>query len=128
MDLNSFQRINREIQKKGIEIFQSEIERFEHEDGQIKNIIMKDESQHSLTAFFFRPPMEQQTSIPKELGCNINEMGLIQIDDFSKTNVPGVFATGDNTVTLRSLATTIGAGTNSTALIVKELVEENFAM
>lgn len=116
------------FEKKGIAIIQSEIEAIEHENGQMKHLILKDGSKHALDAFFPRPSAEQHSIIPKELGCIIDEKGLIQVDEFSRTSVPGVCATGDNTVTFRSLATTIGGGTNSAAVIVKELVEENFSM
>ncbi len=87
---------------------------------------IKDGSRHAMDAYFFRPPMEQQTSVPKELVCNINEMGLIQVDDFFKTNVPGVFASGDSITIYRALAITIGAGLKCASFITKKLVEENF--
>ena len=79
-----------------------------------------------MNAYFFRPPMEQQTAVPKELGCTITEMGLIQVDEFYRTNVHGVYAVGDNITIYRSLAITIGAGAKCAAFLVKVLVEENF--
>ncbi len=116
------------FEKKGIAILQSEIESIVQENGQMKHVILKDGSRHALDALFSRAPMEQHLSAPKDLGCTINEMGFIQVDDFQKTNVPGVFAAGDCTTMYRTLSIAIAAGTKAAAFMVKELVEENFAM
>jgi len=115
------------FEKKGVAIIESEIEKFEHdENGQMNNLIMKDGSQHALDALFGKAPIEQHLSAPKDLGCTINEMGFIQVDEFQKTNVPGVFAAGDCTTMLRSLPIAIAAGAKAAAFIVHQLVDENF--
>jgi len=116
------------FEKRGIPIIETELESIEHENGQMKYLVLKDGSKHALNAFFPRPPIEQHSSVPKDLGCTINKMGLIQVDELQRTNIPGVFATGDCITLSRTLSVAIAAGTKAAAFIVKELVEENFAM
>ena len=116
------------FEKKGISIIETELESIEQENGQIKHLVLKDGSRHTLEALFSKAPTEQHLSAPKDLGCTINEMGFIQVDEFQRTTVPGVFAAGDCTTMYRVLSVAIAAGTKAAAFIVKELVEENFAM
>lgn len=114
------------LEKKGIPIIETEIQEIEHENGQMKNIILKDGSKQALEALFAKPPVEQHLSAPKDLGCTINEMGFIQVDELQKTNVPGVFAAGDCTTMYRALSVAIAAGTKAAAMIVHSLADENF--
>jgi len=115
------------FEKKRIPIIESEIQEIEHDGkGQMKSIILKDGSKHILEGLFAKAPVEQHLTVPKDLGCTINEMGFIQVDEFQKTNIPGVFAAGDCTTMYRALPVAIAAGTKASALIVMELVQENF--
>ena len=116
------------FEKKGIPIIETELESIEQENGQMKHLILKDGSRHAIDAFFAKAPVAQHLSAPKDLGCTINEMGFIQVDEFQRTTVSGVFAAGDCTTMYRALSVAISAGTKASAFIVKELVEENFAM
>jgi len=44
------------------------------------------------------------------LGCELTEQGLIKTDMFQKTSIANVFACGDNTSPMRSVAYAVGAG------------------
>jgi len=117
------------FEKKRIPILESEIQEIEHyEKGQMKSVILKDGSKHILEGLFARTSVEQHFNVTKEIGSTINEMGFIQVDDFQKTNIPGVYATGDCATMYRALPVAIAAGTKAAAMLVKELVEENFYM
>ena len=45
---------------------------------------------------------------------------------FQKTNVAGVFASGDNSTIARAVSVSVAAGTMAGASINKELVEDSF--
>ncbi len=114
------------LQTYRIGIVETELERVEHENGQIKNLILNDGSHHPITTLFARVPSQLSSSIPQELGCELTETGLIKTDAFQKTNITGVFAAGDNGTMLRSLAVAIATGTTAGAFINHELANDDF--
>ncbi len=114
------------LKAHNISIVEQEIEMIEQENGQIKNLVLNDASKFPLTTLFARVPFKLSTTIPQELGCELTETGLIKTDFFQKTTVAGVFAAGDNSNMLRSLAAAIASGTTAGAFINHELINDNF--
>jgi thioredoxin reductase len=109
-----------------IHVVEDEIESVEHEKGVIKQIVFKNGKQQSIASLYARIPFEQHCKIPETLGCTLTEQGHIQVDDFQRTSIAGVFAAGDNTTMFRSVSTAIGAGSKAGALINHELINEEF--
>jgi thioredoxin reductase len=60
------------------------------------------------------------------LGCELTEQGYIKIDGFQKTTVEGVFACGDNSAMMRSVANAVYSGNLTGAVVNKELTNELF--
>jgi thioredoxin reductase len=114
------------ISGKGFRVVDKDIARFEHQDGQIRQVIFQDGSKLPVTAVFARPTFRQHGEIPFQLGCLMTEPGFIQVDEFQKTTVPGVFAAGDNTTLFRTVSLATAAGTKAGAAMNKELIEEDF--
>ncbi|UYQ95303.1 NAD(P)/FAD-dependent oxidoreductase [Chitinophaga horti] len=111
---------------KGISINEQPIAAVEHVAGVIKRIVFKDTTTLPLEALYAKIPMHQKCPIPEALGCQLDEHGFIVVDFFSKTNVPGVYAAGDNTTMMRSVAAAVAGGTKAGAMINKELVDEGY--
>lgn len=114
------------LKNNNIEIIESEIEKFEHYNGQVQNIIFKDGSKTAITAIYARPLFEQHCTIPITLGCELTEQGYIQTDAFQKTSVHGIYASGDNCTFMRSVANAVAMGTLSGAMMNREIIEEEF--
>lgn len=114
------------LKKNNIEIVEKEIQGFEHENGQIKNIVFKDETKEPLKALYASPEVKQQSEVPKELGCDFTDHGRIEVDLFQKTNVPGIYAAGDNSSMGRAVSVAVSAGSVAGMMINKELVSEEF--
>lgn len=114
------------LKDNNIEIVESEIEKFEHNNGQIQNIIFKDGSKTAIKAIYARPAFEQHCTIPTELDCELNEHGYIQVDAFQKTTISGIYACGDNTTFMRSVANAVAMGTLAGAMINREIIEDEF--
>ncbi|MNY74183.1 dihydropyrimidine dehydrogenase subunit A [compost metagenome] len=70
--------------------------------------------------------MKQHCSLPQILGCGLNDQGLIKVDLMQKTTVYGVYASGDATTQMRSVALAVSSGSFAGAAINKELIEELF--
>jgi thioredoxin reductase len=112
--------------KHKINIEETEIDRLEHKNGYIENIIFKDGSKAPVTALYARLPFVQHSSIPQALGCEITTKGYIEIDAAQRTTIPGVYACGDNTTRMRTVANAVSMGTTTALMVNKELIEEEF--
>jgi thioredoxin reductase len=109
-----------------IEIVEGEIVALQHSQGFIRNIAFADGSQIPVSAVFARVSFRQHCDIPQRLGCELTESGHLKVNEFQKTNLPGVFAAGDNTTMFRTVSMATAAGTIAGASINKELIDESF--
>jgi thioredoxin reductase len=114
------------ISRKNVKINEYEIHSFAHNNGQIENIQFKDTSTISVKAIYARPSFIQHSGIPKALGCELTEHGLIKVDMLQKTSVPGVFAGGDNATLMRSVASAVFTGSMAGAAVNRELIDDEF--
>jgi thioredoxin reductase len=114
------------IEKHKINIVEKEIEKLEHANGYLQNIIFKDGTTSPIKVIYARSNFEQQCAIPENLGCEFTELGYIRVDPLQKTTVHGIYACGDNTTRIRTLANAVATGTTSGMMANKEIVEEEF--
>lgn len=114
------------LKKHNINILETEIAEVEHEKGQIYNVVFKDGQKANFEALYAALPFTQHSDIPAALGCEMTEHGYIQVDMFQKTTVKGVFACGDNTNMMRSVANAVYSGNLTGAIVNGELAEEQF--
>jgi thioredoxin reductase len=114
------------IESHGIKIVETEIEKLAHVEGQLQHIAFTDGNSFSLTALYARPSFEQHCTIPESLGCELTEDGYLKVDPFQKTTVSGIFACGDNTTRMRSVANAVAQGTTTGALVNREIILEEF--
>ncbi|HEU4634257.1 MAG TPA: NAD(P)/FAD-dependent oxidoreductase [Flavisolibacter sp.] len=109
-----------------INIAETEIEGIGHHNGSIENILFKDGRKEAVKALYARLPFVQHSAIPGLLGCELTAEGYIKTDGSQKTTVEGVFACGDNTVRMRTVANAVATGTATGLMVNKELIEEAF--
>jgi thioredoxin reductase len=114
------------LENHNIKIVETEIEKLAHTNGYLQKIIFKDGNESSIKALYVRSPFEQHCPIPETLGCELSDEGYILIDPFQKTTVPGIFACGDNTSRMRTVASAVGMGTAAGMMANKEIVLEEF--
>lgn len=115
------------LSEYNVKIVETEIERFEHNNGTIQNLMLKDNSKVAVKAIYAKIPFVQHSNIPAALGCELTEQGHIKVDMLQKTSVPGVFACGDNASPMRSVASAVSSGSVAGAMVNKELIDELFA-
>lgn len=114
------------LNKHNIKIIETEISEIEHENGCIKNVIFMDNNKINLDGLYVSLPFTQHSDIPVSLGCEITEHGHLRVDMFQKTTVENVFACGDNSSMMRSVATAVYTGNITGAMVNGELCKENF--
>lgn len=114
------------LSKHGIDIVDTPIEMLEHTNGQLQRMVFKDGGSYPVKALYIRAPFVQHSDMPQSLGCELTDDGYIRIDTMHRTTVPGVFACGDNTTRMRTVANAVAMGTTTGMMVNKELVSETF--
>lgn len=114
------------LEQHSIEVIEKEIVEIVHEQGRLRRVILDDGSDVQLDALYASVPFRQHTDLPAALGCQLNEQGYIQVNDFQQTTVPDVFACGDNSSPMRSVASAIAKGNFVGAVVNKELADADF--
>jgi thioredoxin reductase len=76
--------------------------------------------------------LHQRSPLPVQLGATLAPMGpiapeAIQVDPMGQTNVPGLYAAGDNSSARPSITGAIAAGSAAGAAIVHGLMDEQHA-
>ncbi|RZJ81701.1 MAG: NAD(P)/FAD-dependent oxidoreductase [Flavobacterium sp.] len=111
---------------KNINIVEKEIDELVNDNGQLKHILFKDETIHPLKAIFARGALEQHGTFASDLGCELTDFGYIKVNEMQETTVKGVFAAGDCSVMMRSVALSVSGGNMAGAIANKQLLEEDF--
>jgi thioredoxin reductase len=114
------------LQRHKIDIVESEIQRLEHKDGYLNNIIFKEGRVSPLKVLYARLPFVQHSPIAQSLGCELTSEGYLKVDAAHKTNINGVFACGDNTTRMRTVANAVAMGTTTGLMVNRELIDEEF--
>lgn len=109
-----------------ITIDEREIAEIEHQNGQMQTVIFQNGEKLALDALYAAVPFEQHSQIPMDLGCQLNEQGYIKTDMLQRTTVEGVYACGDNSSPMRSVANAVHFGNFTGAVVNKELSEASF--
>jgi thioredoxin reductase len=123
-DFTEEQTIN--IKQHNIAIIEATITEVEHTNGLIKNIFLSDGTSMPFDALYAALPFTQHSDIPASLSCELTEHGHIKVTSFQETNINGVFACGDNSNMMRSVALAVSSGNVTGAVVNGKLIEEQF--
>ncbi len=114
-----------QLERNKIEITEDNIAEVQHENGQIQKIVFENSREVSLEALYAKIPFKQNINT-EDLALELTEQGFIKVDAMQKTNIPGVFACGDNVTMMRSVANAVAQGNFTGAVVNRELTEEEF--
>lgn len=113
------------LKQHQVDVVEKIISKVNHTDGNVESIEFSDNSKTPIEAIYAKIDFEQSCKIPQELGCEINEYGLLIVDAFQKTTIPGIYACGDNS-SGRSIALAVSTGSIAGVFANKELIFEEF--
>jgi len=114
------------LKRHAIKIRETNVVRIIHQGGHLTAIEFEDGSRVSFNAVYAAVSFIQHSDIPMALGCELTEHGHIKVSHFQQTTVDGVYACGDNSSPMRSVANAIAAGNLTGAMVNKVLTEEDF--
>jgi thioredoxin reductase len=109
-----------------IKLVDTKIQRLSHQQGYLQEIVFQDGSADALTALYTRLPFRLSSPIPAQLDLALTAEGYIQVDARCRTSVPGVYACGDSTSRLRTVANAVFMGTTTGMMLNNDLIEEDF--
>lgn len=112
--------------RRGIKLIETEVVEMIHKNGCLESVWFSDGSKLTFDAVYAALPFIQHSAIPVSLGCELTEHGHIKVDHFQHTSVNGVYACGDNTSPMRSVASAVSAGNFTGAMVNKVLADEDF--
>lgn len=114
------------LESHHIKIIEKKIEKLKHINGQLNTVIFKDSSTTPLNVLYAPAPFEQHSTIPQSMGCEITEDGYIKVDHLQETSIKGIYAAGDNTSRMRTVANAVSMGTTAGIAISKKMIVEEF--
>ena len=114
------------LNKNNIKFIETQISEFENQNGHIQNVVFIDGTELSFDAVYAAIPFLQSSDIPISLGCELTEHGYLKVDNLQKTSVEGVYACGDNSNMMRSIANAVYSGNLTGAVVNGELADEGF--
>ncbi|QEE50171.1 NAD(P)/FAD-dependent oxidoreductase [Flavobacterium alkalisoli] len=116
----------KQFAKHNITIIEDRIIKVKHTKGQAEALISASGKAFPLGVVYYRPTPKQHCTLPEKLGCELDEMGYLKADFLQKTTVEGIYAAGDNTTPMRSVATAVATGNKAGAAINGILAIETF--
>lgn len=114
------------LKEHQIEVVPGRLAALEHKDGYMSAVRLQDGSTYAQDALFARIPFSQHCTIPEALGCEHDELGYLLSNEMKQTTVAGIYAAGDCTTMMRSVASAVAAGAMAGSALNKEMIDEDF--
>lgn len=109
-----------------IQIIETPIAQLAGQGDQIQRIVFADGTELARRALFIQPISTQHSDLAAQLGCVLNDVHRVIIDEQGHTNVAGVYAAGDMTTLLRQVAFAVVQGATAAVNINMDLINEDF--
>ena len=106
----------------GIGLDETPVAALHHTGPHLEALHLADGRTVALRVLYAGLPRHQASSLPAQLGCEVDEQALLRVDDLNQTTVPGVYAAGDNCSPLHQLANAIGIGNRLGAILSRDLI------
>lgn len=122
----------RTITALGADIASAKVERIEPTPRGAR-VLLSDGSHLEVTGILLAPTFHQAAPFAGQLGLRLLDSGCVEIDDFGRTSVPGVFAGGDLAhrssfpMPMPSVISSMAAGQMAAAAAVQDLLVEELA-
>ncbi len=116
-----------ELSRFNIRLVETPIVRVEGQDTQIERVVFADGVTLPCHAAFVRLTSTPHADFAAQLGCALNEAGLIEVDMMGQTSVAGVYAAGDLASRMRQVIFAASTGAAAGIGINMALVEADFA-
>lgn len=114
------------LSKNNIALVEKQVAEIQHNNGQLSALAFTDGTHQTFDCVYADVPTVQTSTLPQDLGCALNENGRIEVNFLFKTSEDGIFACGDNSSPLRSVATAVYGGNVTGSILNMELSAAEF--
>ncbi|MFD2630107.1 NAD(P)/FAD-dependent oxidoreductase [Oceanobacillus kapialis] len=116
------------LESKDIKIIEQPVTSFLGTDGQLKKVRFADGTEINRSGGFVMPQkIIPNLQLVENLGCETEESGILKTDDFGRTSIKGLYASGDASyVNPSQLIFAAADGSKIAAGINMDLIEEEF--
>ncbi|NEN83600.1 NAD(P)/FAD-dependent oxidoreductase [Paenibacillus elgii] len=113
-----------ELRDHHIPLFDTPIRAILSSEGMVNHVVLEDGTEIPCTGIFFKSELVPGTDLPQSLGCRISDTGVIAVDEFGKSSVPGIYAAGDASSLMHQSIAAAASGALAAAAINGELNRE----
>lgn len=110
-----------ELRRHQVPLFESPILNIESNEGIVRQVVLEDGTSIPCRGIFFKPELTTGSDLPQAIGCRLTEDGMVVVDDFGKTTVPGVYSAGDAASRLHQAVAAAAKGAFTAAALNNEL-------
>ena len=115
------------LKKHQVVIREEKIVRFEGAGGNLENIVFETGAKLARSGMLIRVRQHLRSDLAERLGCELTDSGHIKVSVLGETSVAGVYAAGDATSPMQSIATAVAQGSLAAgAGINRILASEDF--
>jgi thioredoxin reductase len=100
----------KKLNQLGITVYDDGIESIEGNSEQIHGVRLDNGHLIPCQTIFVRPRPYQHSDLAQDIGCEINEEGYVQVDEFGRTSVPHIYAAGDMITPFHQLVLAAASG------------------
>lgn len=114
------------FKRKNIELIETKIEKLSYTGEKLEGVVLEDKRTVELEGLFVFPsvPFNLKSQIGESLGCERTEFGVYKVNESNGTNIPGVYACGDNISMAHTVLLAAASGVTAGAGVVYELLQE----
>ncbi|WP_340026855.1 NAD(P)/FAD-dependent oxidoreductase [Paenibacillus sp. FSL K6-1096] len=113
-----------ELRAHEIPLFDSPIHEIASTEGKVNHVKLTDGTEIPCTGIFFRPELAPGSELPQSLGCQVSEMGILEVGESGQTSVPGIYAAGDAVTMMHQSIAAAASGALAAAALNGELNRE----
>jgi len=112
------------LEEYRIPVNQRAITALEGANGKLERVAFHDGTSEDFEALFFHVACGPGSTLPQDVGCAVDDEGILQVDREFATSVPGVYAAGDITPGARLVVRAAYEGTRAAMGMHKSLIPD----
>ena len=113
------------LKDNGIVVREERIARVEGTDGKLERIIFTNGEALPRKAIFFSTDEHQRSDLAEKLGSRLTHKGVVNTDDYERTNVPGLYVAGDASRRVQLVIVAAAEGAQAAFAINTTLLKED---